>query len=131
MIFIGEYQVTFTAPGRVILPKKLRKLVEGNEFVLSQGFDSCLAGYDKKDWERRVTSTAEVSPLEEEQLNKRRFLFASATYIEIDDQGRFVIPKNLLTYAHLTEEITIIGVGDHFEVWNTKMWTGYKSKFKR
>jgi MraZ protein len=131
MIFIGEYQVSFTAPGRIILPKKLRKLLEGNEFVLSQGFDNCLAGYDKKDWERRVQSLVDISPLEEEQLNKRRFVFASATYSEIDDQGRFVIPKNLLQYAQLTEEITIIGVGDHFEVWNTKLWMAYVSKSRR
>ncbi len=130
MIFIGEYEVSFTAPGRIILPKKLRKLLQGDSFILSQGFDECLAGYDLKDWERRVESMIDISPFEEEKLSRRRFLFSSATHVEIDDQGRFVIPKNHLSFAHLTDEITIIGVGDHFEVWNTKMWNEYKEKIK-
>lgn len=130
MIFVGEYQVSLTAPGRIILPKKLRKLLQGSEFILSKGFDNCLAGYDKADWEKRVQSTVDISPLEEEQIHKRRFLFASATYIEIDDQGRFVIPKNLLQYADLTEKITIIGVGDHFEVWSGERWDEYLKNVK-
>lgn len=125
MVFLGEYKVTFTAPGRIILPKKLRELLKGNSFVLSKGFDMCLSGYDREDWERRVQELVEVSPLEQDTLGKRRFLFASATHIEIDEQGRFVIPKNLLQYAQLTGEITIIGVGDHFEIWHTDKWQEY------
>lgn len=130
MFFYGEYGVSFTAPGRIVVPKKLRKLLKGNIFVLSKGFDQCLAGYDKEHWEKRASELLTVSLLEKENLDKKRFLFASAVYLEIDDQGRVVIPKNLLEYASLTGEIVIVGTGDHFEVWNTGKWKEYLKAIK-
>ena len=116
MVFFGEYQVSFSAPGRIVLPKKLRELLKGNMFVLTKGFDMCLAGYDKEDWELRAKELLNVSLLERENLEKRRFLFSSAVYLEIDDQGRFVVPKNLLSYGVLNQKVVIVGVGDHFEI---------------
>jgi len=125
MVCFGEYQLSFSAPGRVVLPKKLRELLKGNVFVVTKGFDVCLAGYDKDDWEDRAKSLLGVSLLEKEQIEKRRFLFSSAVYLEIDDQGRFVIPRTLLLYAALSEKVTILGVGDHFEIWNPEKWSKY------
>jgi MraZ protein len=131
MVFFGEYQVSFSAPGRVVLPKKLRELLKGNIFVLAKGFDECLAGYDKEDWESRATELLHVSLLERENIEKKRFLFASAVYLEIDDQGRFVIPKNLLQYSDLQQKVMIIGVGDHFELWNESKWNSYLESVKK
>lgn len=125
MVFFGEYTVSFTGQGRVVLPKKIRELLKGNSFVITKGFDLCLAGYDKQDWEDRAKELLNVSLLDKENIDKRRNLFASASYVEIDEQGRFVVPKALLKY--LTEEAkpVIIGVGDHFEIWDEKKWTEY------
>lgn len=130
MVFFGEYQVSFTAPGRIIVPKKIRELLKGNVFVLSKGFDECLSGYDKDDWENRSRELLGVSLLEKENLNKRRFLFSSAVYLEIDDQGRFVIPRSLLQYADLTDRVHITGAGDHFEIWNSDRWLKYIKEVK-
>ncbi|MBI3619929.1 division/cell wall cluster transcriptional repressor MraZ [Candidatus Roizmanbacteria bacterium] len=130
MVFFGEYLVSFTAPGRVVLPKKLRELLKGNIFVLTKGFDLCLAGYDKEDWEKRATALLAVSLLEKENLEKRRFLFSSAVYLEIDDQGRFVIPRTLIQYANFNEKAFIVGVGDHFEIWNSEKWERYTKEIK-
>ncbi len=127
MVFFGEYQQTFSSPGRLLLPKKIRELLKGNMFILTKGFNDCLAGFDKDDWESRAGSLMQVSLLEQENLEKRRFVFSSVTYPEIDDQGRFVIPKGLLQYAGLNEEVVIIGVGDHFEIWNARKWKKYAS----
>lgn len=130
MVFYGEYSVSFTAPGRIILPKKLRELLKGNTFILSKGFDFCLAGYDKQDWEQKAKTLLDVSLLEKENLEKRRFLFSSAVYLDIDDQGRFVMPRNLMTYAGFENKVLIIGVGDHFEIWKQEKWEKYNKEFK-
>lgn len=130
MVFFGENQVSFTAPGRIVLPKKLRELLKGNVFILTKGFDFCLSGFDRQDWENRAHELLSVSLLEQENLSKRRFLFSSASYLEIDDQGRFVIPKNLLLYAQLANKAMIVGVGDHFEIWDTEKWEEYSNKVK-
>ncbi len=130
MVFFGEYQVSFSAPGRIVLPKKLREPLKGNSFIVTKGFDNCLNGYDRDDWENRSKALLNVSLLEKDNLEKRRFLFASAVYLDIDDQGRFVIPRNLLSYGQIIDKALIIGVGDHFEIWKPERWEKYQKEFK-
>ena len=130
MVFFGDYLVSFSAPGRVVLPKKLRELLKGNVFILAKGFNFCLAGFDKDAWEEKAKELVNVSLLESENLEKRRFLFSSTVYLEIDDQGRFVIPKNMLDFSSLKNKVQIIGVGDHFEIWNPENWAKYSKSTK-
>ena len=130
MVFFGEFFVTFSGQARIVLPKKIRELLKGNTFILTKGFNACLSGYDKEDWELKAKELLQVSLLEKENLEKRRFVFASAVYLEIDDQGRFVIPRNLLNYAALAEKAVIIGVGDHFEIWDENKWEKYLKEIK-
>lgn len=130
MVFFGDYLVSFSAPGRVVLPKKLRELLKGNIFILAKGFNFCLAGFDKDAWEEKAKELVNVSLLESENLEKRRFLFSSTVYLEIDDQGRFVIPKNMLDFSSLKNKVQIIGVGDHFEIWNPENWIKYSKSTK-
>ncbi len=125
MVFYGEYQVSFTGQGRLVLPKKIRELLKGNTFVITKGFDTCLAGYDKEDWEGRAKELLSVSLLDKENIDKRRYIFASAAYVEVDDQGRFVVPKNLLADMGGKKKVVIIGVGDHFELWDEDKWNEY------
>ncbi len=130
MVFYGEYQLTFSSPGRLVLPKKIRELLPGNSFVLNKGFDNCLAGYNKNDWESKTKELTTSSILDQENLDKKRKLFASVVYLDIDDQGRFIIPKNLLNYAGLKTKAIIIGVGDHFEIWDPERWENYLNQIK-
>lgn len=125
MVFFGEYQVNLSGAGRFLLPKRIRELLKGNTFILTKGFDNSLAGYDKEDWEKRTSNLLNPSPLQQTDLKERREIFSALSYLEIDEQGRFVIPKNLLSYAALNEEAIIIGVGDHFEIWNPEKWKKY------
>lgn len=130
MVFFGDYLVSFSAPGRVVLPKKIRELLKGNIFILAKGFNFCLAGFDKDAWEEKAKELVNVSLLESENLEKRRFLFSSTVYLEIDDQGRFVIPKNMLDFSSLKQKAQIIGVGDHFEIWSPENWIKYSKSTK-
>ena len=128
MVFFGEYLVSFTAPGRVVIPKKIRELLKGDSFIVTKGFDFCLAGYDKGDWEARSKELISVSLLDKTDITKRRLLFSSTMHIVIDGQGRFVIPKPLLSFAELKDKVLIIGVGDHFELWSPEKWNSYQDQ---
>lgn len=125
MVFYGEYTITVTDGGRVVIPKKIRENLKGEVFILTKGFDICLSGYDKDDWEKRTQELLTVSLLDREHIEKRRTLFAGAHYLGIDEQGRFVIPKILIEFSVLSNSVTIIGAGDHFEIWETKNWKQY------
>ena len=133
MVFFGEYQVNFSGAGRVLLPKKVRELLKGNVFILTKGFDNCLSGYDKDDWEKRASELLNPSLLQPTDMNERRSVFSAMAYLEIDEQGRFVMPKNLLEYGRLKDRAIVIGVGDHFEIWSPDEWKKYAhtSTFKR
>lgn len=121
-MFLGEYQAKFSGRGRIILPKKLREAISGNEIILSKGFESCVWGFDKAIWEEKAKAQLESSVLEKNARNLRRYLFSSSIQVEMDDQGRFVIPGNLLTYAKIKDEVVLVGAGDHFEVWDKNIW---------
>lgn len=124
-MLLGEYKPSFTGKNRLALPKKLREQITGNEIILTKGFEKCIFGFDKKVWEEtaKLELQKPISSVEGREI--RRQMFAGAESVEFDDQGRFVIPETLIKYSGIGEEITIIGAGDHFEIWSSKEWTNY------
>ncbi len=131
MVFYGEYEGTMTEGGRVALPKKIREVLHGSQIVITRGFGNCLAGYDKHDWEKRAEDLITVSLLEKEHIDKRRLLFSSTVYVDLDEQGRMIIPKPLQTSAGIQKKVVISGVGDHFEVWSQEAWNQYITKLQQ
>ncbi len=126
MVFFGEYSVSVTEGGRIAIPKKIRENLKGDVFILTKGYDSCLSGYDREDWLIRTSELQTVSLLDREHMDKKRMLFSGAQEIVIDDQGRIVIPKSLTSYmGYDAQKMKVVGVGDHFEVWDEATWDSY------
>lgn len=128
MVFYGEYQVAFTSGGRLVLPKKIRALINGSQFVITKGFDQCLAGYDVADWQNRSNEFLTSSLISTQDIELRRIIFSGAIYVELDEQGRFVLPKSLFDYLKIKERAVFVGVGDHFEIWSQEKWQSYLIK---
>ncbi len=125
-MFYGEYTVMVTEGGRIAIPKKIRENLTGNMLILTKGFDVCLAGYDNQDWQKRTQDLMGVSLLDKEHIDKRRVLFSGAHEIEFDEQGRCVVPKALIEFMGSgSKKVKIVGVGDHFEIWNEEKWNSY------
>lgn len=126
MVFYGEYTVMVTEGGRIAIPKKIRENLTGDMLILTKGFDVCLAGYDHQDWQKRTQELMSVSLLDKEHIDKRRVLFSGAHEIEFDEQGRCVVPKALIEFMGSgSKKVKIVGVGDHFEIWNEDKWNSY------
>lgn len=105
------------------MPRKFRdELDTSGEIVLSRGLDGCIWGFVKSAWEKEAEKQLEVSVTEERGRNLRRYLFSAAEVVKLDKQGRFIIPGNLLGYARLRSKVVVVGAGDHFEIWNPKLW---------
>lgn len=64
-------------------------------------------------------------------MDKRRLLFSSTVYVDLDEQGRMIIPKPLQTSAGILKKVVISGVGDHFEVWSQEAWNQYITKLQQ
>ena len=124
-MFLGEYQPNLTDGSRLALPKKLREQILGDEVVLSRGFEKCIFVYDKQDWINESQKQIDNPITDSKTRDLRRYMFAAASDSKLDSQGRIIVPTNLLSYAGIEKDVTVIGAGDHIEIWNTKNWNEY------
>ena len=120
-LFIGEYEHSVDAKGRVIMPVKLREDI-GEKFIVTKGLDGCLFAFSQNEW-LNFESKLKALPLSDKNArNFVRFFLSGATECEIDKQGRFLIPANLRQAANLDKEAVIIGVGTRLEIWDKATW---------
>ncbi len=130
-MLLGTYKPTLIGKNRLLLPIRLRKEIVGNKLVLSVGFEDCILGFEEKKWEE-VTAVDLSRPLSDAKgRDLRRKMCMDAITINLDSQGRFVIPETMAEYASVKENITVIGAGDHFEIWNSKIWEDYQKKLSK
>jgi MraZ protein len=129
-LFLGEYGHRLDDRSRVTLPRKIRQELEGDEIVLSRGFEACISGFDRETWDREAAKQLEAPVTENKAREVRRYLFAAAERIEIDKLGRILLPALLKEYASITDEVVIIGAGDHFEIWDKQVWGEYATRLK-
>lgn len=129
-MFLGSYKPSFDLKSRrIALPKKIRDYLATSEIILSFGFEKCIFGFDTKIWESQSKKQLEEPLNLRSARNIRRFFFSSAVTSSLDDQGRFIIPGNLLEYAQLKNPV-IIGAGDHFEIWEEMLWESLKKQLE-
>ena len=127
-MFLGSYRPSFDLNSRrIALPKKIREYLATNEIILSFGFEKCIFGFDTQTWQKQSEKQLGQPITDRIARDIRRFFFVTAEHIRLDDQGRFVIPGQLLEYAEVKNPI-IIGAGDHFEIWNEATWEVHKLK---
>ncbi|MCI8620282.1 MAG: division/cell wall cluster transcriptional repressor MraZ [Clostridia bacterium] len=120
-MFIGEYEHSVDAKGRVIMPAKLREDI-GEKFILTKGLDGCLFAYSQTEWQNFEEKLKTLPLTNKNARDFVRFFLSGAIECEIDKQGRFLIPGNLREYGKLDKEIVILGVGTRIEIWDKNIW---------
>ncbi len=118
-MLIGEYNYAIDDKGRLNFPPKFRDQM-GAEFIVTRWLDDCLVAFPEKEWERVTQMLAEKSVVKSRDV--QRFLYASATQVQPDKQGRILLTAALREHAGLKKDVTIIGVGTHAEIWDTGRW---------
>lgn len=118
----GEFQHSIDAKGRLFIPAKFREEL-GDSFIVTKGLDGCLFVYPRENW-AVLEEKIRALPLSKSR-NLQRFFFSSATDLELDSQGRILIPAGLRQYAGLAKDVTVIGVSNRAEIWDTTAWNQY------
>jgi MraZ protein len=121
-MFLGTYLLNFSGKGRVILPKRFRSELRDQIVVLMKGIDGGIWGFSLKGWEEFTGQQLEVPLTDRLGRDLRRAFFPNAEAVELDKQGRFVIPEFLLSSAKFFKRVSLIGAGDHFEIWSPVIW---------
>lgn len=117
----GEYNHSVDAKGRMIIPSKLREQL-GMTFVVTKGMDHCLHAYPNNEWEIFEGKLRQLPTTNEQTRAFKRFFLGSAADCEVDNQGRILLPASLRSFAGITKDVTIVGVGDHAEIWSKETW---------
>lgn len=129
--FSGEYEAKLDPKGRMVLPARLKAALptetEG-KIVIIRGFEPCLVIYPQIEWQKIFEKVAALNEFEtENRLFQRNFLRGN-TEVELDEQGRFLVPKTMLKYADLEKEAIIVGVANRIEIWNTERYEEFLIK---
>jgi len=129
-LFIGEYTHNVDQKGRLAIPVKFRAHLSGGA-VITHGLDRCLFLYTQKDWE---VLAQKLVALPISQSNSRAFarlMLAGAMDVQLDAQGRILIPDYLRPYAGVSKKAVLAGLYNRIEVWNEKRWQEYKLKTEK
>lgn len=120
-MFMSEYNHSIDPKGRVIVPVKFRESL-GTEFVVTKGLDGCLFVFPNEEWnifEEKLKSL----PMSNKDARKFvRFFLAGAAVVELDKQGRILIPPVLRECAGLEKDVVVVGVGNRVEIWDKGRW---------
>ena len=120
-MFMGEYNHSVDAKGRLIVPSKFREQL-GNEFVVTKGLDGCLFVYSQEEWTNIEEKFKQVSLTTKDARKFSRFFFAGAATVEVDKQGRILLPSVLREFAGLEKDIVSVGVLSRIEIWSKDKW---------
>ncbi|MBN1224354.1 MAG: hypothetical protein JXB23_13995 [Candidatus Aminicenantes bacterium] len=124
-LLIGSYTAKFDKSGRIKIPEKFRTAIEtqyGKELFITSLTDESVQIYPLPEWQK-LAGISNVGLLQFKP-KLRKFLLRvnrTGTHYEIDSKGRVLISQTLRDKAKLEEEITIIGLNNHLEVWNTTL----------
>jgi MraZ protein len=126
-MFLGEYQHNLDSKGRVAIPSKFRQQLSGKA-IITRGLDRCLFVFTSKEWEIFAQKIVALPIARSDSRAFTRLMLAEATDVDVDKQGRVLIPNYLREYAHLKKEAVVTGLYNRFEIWNLDSWKEYKAK---
>lgn len=126
-MFIGEYSHNLDDKGRLAVPKKFRPDLSKGA-VVTRGLDSCLFLYTKTEWAKLAEKLAALPFAQANTRAFARLMLAGAMDVDIDKQGRVMLPEYLRQYAGIAKSVVVAGLYNRLELWDETKWAEYKKK---
>lgn len=129
MLLTGCYRRTLDEKQRLSLPKPLRgnSLADAPLYV-TPGLDGCIAVYPESAFVSLAEKLDHGSPASREVRDYSRLFYSQAACVELDKQSRIRLPGELLTWAEVNDEVVVVGVRDHFEIWSPDRWEEFVAR---
>ncbi|MFA7653465.1 MAG: division/cell wall cluster transcriptional repressor MraZ [Candidatus Magasanikbacteria bacterium] len=129
-MFIGEYSHNLDDKGRLAIPVKFRiDLKKGA--VVTRGLDNCLFLYTKIEWNKLAERLATLPISQSNSRAFARLMLAGAMEVEVDKQGRVVLPEYLRAFAGLQKNAIVAGLYNRIEIWDEARWKQYKGQTEK
>jgi MraZ protein len=123
--FTSEYESKLDSKGRLVLPARIKAQLpagDGHELVIRRGFEPCLIIYPMVEFKKVFSKISGLNEFNEEYRKLQRNFLSGVVTVELDNNGRFLIPKNMLGYAQIDKEAILVGMGNKVEVWNPSIY---------
>jgi MraZ protein len=120
-MFLGRHVHNLDTKGRLAVPSRFRdELAAG--IVLTRGIDRCLTLYPMSAWLPLAERVSALPISDPDARTFRRLVFAEAVNLDLDAQGRILLPPELRSYAGIDREAVVIGVNTYLEIWSPERW---------
>lgn len=129
-MLVGQHRGKISQKGRVAFPKRFREKL-GSRLVVTCGYEKCLIVVSEKEWKTLLEGTENKPFVFKPIRDTLRFLLGNAAEVELDSQGRFVMPSHLRGYAGLEGEVVFVGLQRYVEVWDKKRWEKRQEYLKK
>jgi MraZ protein len=126
--FTSEYECKLDAKGRLVLPAKIKAGLpdaSGNELAIRRGFEPCLILYPMVEFKKLYSKISGLNEFNPENRMLQRNFFRTSSTVELDNNGRFLIPRPMIQYAKLEKDVIIVGMGNKVEMWNPELYEKY------
>ncbi len=124
-MFTGEYRHSVDDTGRVAIPARFRAQLDDGA-VVTRWIDGCAAVFPRAAFELLASRVAALPLSDTSARTFGRFLFASAFEVELDRQGRVLLPVAVREWAGLDSDAVVVGGRDHAEIWAPARWEEYQ-----
>lgn len=132
-MFRGVNPINLDAKGRMAVPARYRDMIAshcGNQMVATIDTDSrCLLLYPLPEWEEIQAQIEALPSFNKVARRIQRLLIGHATDLELDANGRLLLPTSLREYAGLDKKIVLLGQGRKFEIWDEAQWNATRDQY--
>lgn len=125
ILLTNTYECKIDAKGRIVLPSKLKNGFpedSGNEVVLRKSSDKCLLVYPMVEFRQLHQKVSGLNEFNREHRRMQRLFFSSVQTVEMDGNGRILIPKSMMEHAGLVKEAMVLGTGKRIEIWSPERY---------
>ncbi|MFC1679671.1 division/cell wall cluster transcriptional repressor MraZ [Elusimicrobiota bacterium] len=131
---LGEHHYSLDSKHRMVVPTDHREELiaeKGNHFILATGFDGCIWLLRPSQWQSLLDEVKDASRQSEDKRKSRAFrrsFYSRSVKVTPDEQGRILIPRNLVDHAKLKKDVVVAGAGNKVEIWDRKRWAAYSKE---
>ena len=121
----GHTSINLDAKGRLAIPTRYRAYLEevaGGKICATVHPDICVIIYPINEWGPVQKKVMKLSNMEPKARDLQRLIIGYASELEMDGNGRLLLPPSLREFAHLEKHAVLIGVGNKFELWDEQRW---------
>ena len=126
--FTSEHECTLDAKGRLVLPSRLKSVLpeaSKKSIMIRKGFEPNLIIYPLHEFQNIYTRINSLNEFSSEQRKLKRNLFSSISQIDLDSNGRFLLPKSMIFHTGLEKDVILVGMGNVIELWSPDNYKKY------